>query len=163
MLSYKDCPHLPETPTMDGKPMPAPCDSKPVLEYEFDKSGSVLKDAIAIANDFKEGMNIFIQEGKQREGFPVLSSIGLLDALREVEKVVAWNKTEKHADCKWKRKSIDYHDAKAVKHLSTAQCEAFADLPGLDDETDLSHRAHAACRVLMSLALELRERQFGSR
>lgn len=84
------------------------------------------------------------------ESIPTLINIGLLDALLEVEKVLAWNETDKHPGAKWKSKTIGYHDSKAISHLHWSQCGVMEDY-----ETGCSHRAHAACRLLMSLALEL--------
>lgn len=85
-------------------------------------------------------------------GIQTLSRIGLLDALHEVEAVLAWNAKEKHIGDKWKSKSIAWHDSKAISHLSKSQLEN-----KLDEDTGLSHRAHAACRMLMSLAHELEQ------
>ena len=82
--------------------------------------------------------------------FPTLEAIGMFPALREVESVLAMNANGKYKGIKWQSKTIDWHDSKAVKHLNASHCGT-----RLDHETGLSHRAHAACRLLMSLALEL--------
>jgi hypothetical protein len=81
---------------------------------------------------------------------PTLERIGLLDALKQVEAVLAMNANGKYKGIKWQTKNLEWHDAKAVKHLNASHCGT-----RLDHETGLSHRAHAACRLLMSLAHEL--------
>lgn len=134
MITYDSCPEklpLPDYPTLDGKPLYPDWRKNPVeiAKYERLYIESVLGRAV-----------------------PTLVSIGLLDALLEVERVLAWNQTEKHPGAKWKSKSVDWHDSKAVSHLSKAQIESLK-----DDETGCSHRAHAACRLLMSLAHELNQ------
>lgn len=80
--------------------------------------------------------------------WPTLEAIGLLDAIDELEKVAASN-ADKHGR-KWLTKSLSWHDGKAVKHLGAAQ----AGQPK-DADTGLPSRAHAALRLVMSLALEL--------
>jgi dATP/dGTP diphosphohydrolase len=129
MLGYVNCPEhkMPDYPTIDGKPFPK------FREYY---KNSTLTDVTFTS---------FV-------ALPTLVSVGLLDALKEVEAVLSWNATEKHSDCKWKRKSISYHDAKSIKHLSEAQCGNLN-----DHETGRRHRAHAICRLLMSLAHELKD------
>ncbi len=135
MIFYSDCPpKMPGYATLDGQPL------KPIRDWK-DNPGEVEK-AVRSYNESRVGSVA-----------PTLVSISLLDALLEVERVLAWNQTEKHPNAKWKSKSIDYHDAKAISHLSKAQNESLK-----DDETGRSHRAHAACRLLMSLAHELNKK-----
>lgn len=151
MKTILDCPHLLDYPTFDG--VRVECEPPPFHDTKVVVSDLKLSENLAVAlSAFERDRTLKV---KQSEAFPVLAEIGLLDALREVEAVVAWNKTEKHSDCKWKKKGINYHDAKAVKHLGEAQCNASSGLSPNDHETGRSHRAHAACRLLMSLAHEL--------
>ncbi len=100
----------------------------------------------------------FVEDKEKVAGiaFPTLVQIGLYDALQAVEDVVAWNQTCKHSDEKWKKKTIGYHDAKGIGHLNSAQC-------GITDDTEtlLPHRAHAVTRLLMALALELKQNYDG--
>lgn len=100
-----------------------------------------------------DGKRLSSQEVKPISFYlPTLVAIGLGEALLEVEEVLAWNQTEKHPNAKWKSKSIAYHDAKGVSHLNKAQC---GDL--VDSETKCRHRAHAICRLMMSLQHELNQ------
>lgn len=177
MLSYENCPNnlpcMPSWPTIDGRPFP---NSKPV--YTMD-SGNSPVDYIRAAPETEHqtvyglGQEVLSYTGKPirqwlddpaeveiaarlsmeaRVGtaIPTLVAIGLLDALLEVESVLAWNEAEKHTGSKWKSKNSFYHDAKAISHLSRSQCGELTDA-----ETLKSHRAHSVCRLLMSLAHEL--------
>lgn len=130
MRSLADCPaKMPDYPTLDGKPM------YPALVKDFSSEQLELSGK---------------QDRRLSDICPTLVQIGLLDALQEVESVLAWNSSEKHSDAKWKRQTVDWHDAKAVNHLNQARLEGTP-----DNETGKSHRAHSACRLLMSLAHEL--------
>ncbi len=111
----------------------------------FQNTVPVIRECEFTAEDHRNSIEYHI-----RAALPTLSIIGLTDALLEIEKVLAWNETEKHPNAKWKTKTIGYHDDKAVKHLN---CSKFGITD--DHETGLPHRAHAACRLLMALALEL--------
>ncbi len=109
-----------------------------------------LEAEISAANNYKESLNSHNRLLSACDVVPTLVSIGLLDALLEVEAVLAWNSEEKHPGAKWKSKSVSWHDSKAVSHLSQAQHVSLK-----DHETGKSHRAHACCRLLMALAHEL--------
>lgn len=138
MRDLNDCPTMPDYPTINGNPV-----------SWYGKSVNldhIIRPVDGWATPTKDPTNEAL-----KDALPVLVSIGLLDALKEVEGVLAWNETEKHPNAKWKSKTISYHDAKAVSHLNWSQCGVMNDY-----ETLKSHRAHAACRLLMSLALELK-------
>lgn len=159
---------MPDHATIDGKPIhPGPqpgfnarVDFEPEQEPQtvyglgervvgYTRPPS-MSDIINTANAFKVSYQQCQRVNAANEVVPTLVSIGLLDALLEVEGVLAWNSTEKHPGAKWKAKSISYHDAKGVGHLSKAQCGEL-----VDSETQCRHRAHSICRLLMSLQHEL--------
>lgn len=148
MRDINDCPMMPDYPTLDGKAIVP--DISDVIRPIDGFSGPVsMRNYELTESDLKQRIDAHIASA-----LPVLAAIGLTEALLAVEKVLAWNETEKHPNAKWKSKSIGYHDAKAVGHLNWSQCGI------LDDyETEQPHRAHAACRLLMSLALELQQNQ----
>lgn len=147
MLSIKDCPEnwpkMPDHATCDGVPVHGIGSSivgyaEANPEIENKSIGRLLDKKLKEIRDLKSVC-------------PTLVAIGLKDALVEVEAVLAWNQTEKHPDSKWKTKTAAWHNAKALKHLSQSQCGVLQ-----DEETKRSHMAHAAARLLMSLAHELR-------
>lgn len=142
MLSYDNCPNglpcMPEFATIDGVKFIPDENAISTLFYNKDE----LCGGLVVENQVEAISSVIL---------PTLTEIGLLPALLELESVLAWNQTEKHPNSKWKSKTISWHDSKAISHLNWSQCGVLK-----DEETGRSHRAHAAARLLMSLAHELK-------
>ncbi len=78
-------------------------------------------------------------------------TIGLGEALAEVDRVIAFNQS-KHPGSKWKTQTVKHHCGKLLKHLGAAQTgERF------DPDTKRNALAHVVARALMALGLELVE------
>lgn len=160
MLGYKDCPDgvpsMPDYATIDGKHLPITT----FLKFDLANPKGTFREIESGFFQIKEPTDcdtsqvidvpLPYKDTYKSIQMPVLCEIGLLPALCEVEKVLAFGYRGKHADHKWKTKTIEHHDSKAVSHLNRSQC---GDL--VDDETKCRHRAHSICRLLMSLQHEL--------
>lgn len=159
MLSYDNCPNklpcVPDYATIDGKPILPIADFKSFTTVNYnpaDYTGCAPNNFPQWVSAIDQSYNpLYMERAKSTMYLPTLCTIGLSEALCEVEAVLSWNESQKHPGSKWKSKNIDWHDSKAVSHLNQAQCGEL-----IDSETKCRHRAHAICRLLMSLQRELK-------